>query len=219
MKRRLSRVVSRNFIPTFGNPLEDFLSGFRLSDGPVNRRSDGLRRPTPYSTRCQTAFPNRFLDIDRGKIHGMSRRIGLVGCVKKKKGLAAPARDLYISTLFRGRRSYVEQSCSEWWILSAEHGLVSPDQVLAPYDVTLKDLGSPERRYWSRRVLVDLKLQASPVSGDVVEIHAGSEYRDFGLVQGLQRLGCLVEIPTQGLRFGHQLRFYSEQSREQRGRG
>jgi len=49
------------------------------------------------------------------------------------------AKDLYVSTLFFGRRSFVERSCGQWWILSAEHGLVHPDEVLGPYDVTLKD--------------------------------------------------------------------------------
>ena len=37
------------------------------------------------------------------------RRIGLVGCVKEKAGTARPARDLYVSTLFVGRRAYVER--------------------------------------------------------------------------------------------------------------
>ena len=36
-------------------------------------------------------------------------RIGLVGCVKDKEAVALPARDLYRSALFRGRRAYVQQ--------------------------------------------------------------------------------------------------------------
>ena len=65
----------------------------------------------------------------------------MVGCVKQKALTARPARDLYVSALFEGRRVFVERSCSEWWILSALHGLIHPDQVLEPYDVTLKDTG------------------------------------------------------------------------------
>lgn len=38
------------------------------------------------------------------------RRIGLVGCVKEKAGWAMPAQDLYTSSLFAGRRRYVEAS-------------------------------------------------------------------------------------------------------------
>ena len=60
-------------------------------------------------------------------------RIGLVGCVKTKRTTGAPARDLYTSTLFAGRRRYVEQSSDRWFVLSALHGLVRDDEWLEPY--------------------------------------------------------------------------------------
>jgi hypothetical protein len=121
-----------------------------------------------------------------------------------------PARDLYTSTLFMGRRRYVESSCNEWWILSAEHGLVHPADELAPYDVTLKDAGRVERRKWTAQVLSSIDAQVHPEPGEVFEIHAGAEYRDFGLLGGLRARGCLVEIPTAGMRIGYQMRFYKE---------
>ncbi len=136
------------------------------------------------------------------------RRVGLVGCVKVKAVSARPARDLYLSTLFSGRRAYVERSCDEWWILSADHGLVSPDEVLAPYDVTLKTAGRQERRRWSAGVLTALAEHLRPTNGDVLEIHAGAEYRDFGLIDGLRAWGCTVDIPTEGMGIGRQLQFY-----------
>lgn len=141
-----------------------------------------------------------------------ARRVGLVGCVKDKADTPRRAKDLYASTLFSGRRSYVEESCSEWWILSAEHGLVHPDQVLAPYDVALKDASRAARRQWSASVLEALDSLVAPGPHDAIEIHAGAEYRDFGLIDGLRVRGCAVEIPTEGMRIGHQLRFYKQAS-------
>lgn len=138
------------------------------------------------------------------------RRIGLVGCVKQKATDPRPARRLYTSTLFEGRRAYVERTCEEWWILSAAHGLVHPDQPLAPYDVTLKNAGRAQRRAWTQQVLHQLDELTQPGIGDVVEIHAGAEYRDFGLVDGLQERGCEVDVPTEGLRIGDQLHFYGQ---------
>ncbi|MEX0663315.1 MAG: DUF6884 domain-containing protein [Acidimicrobiia bacterium] len=143
----------------------------------------------------------------------MTRRIGLVGCVKVKASKPLAAADLYLSTLFQGRRSYVESSCDEWWILSAKHGLVDPGDVLAPYDVTLKDASRVERRRWSQSVLHDVDERVHPVVGDVFEVHAGAEYRDFGLLQGLEDRGCEVVIPTQGLGIGRQLQFYKQHQR------
>jgi hypothetical protein len=139
----------------------------------------------------------------------MSKRVGLVGCVKEKRAGTAAAEDLYMSPLFVGRRRYVERTCDEWWILSAEHGLVHPRDVIAPYDKTLRDASRADRRAWAEQVLrvIDQRIEFS--AGDTVEIHAGSDYRDYGLVGGLFERGVSVENPTQGMRVGEQLRFYS----------
>jgi hypothetical protein len=145
----------------------------------------------------------------------MSRRVGLVGCVKEKSAQPRRARELYLSTLFRGRRAYVEQSCDEWWILSAKHGLVHPDEMLDPYDVTLKNQASVKRRAWSRSVLEAIDTRVRPTRNDVFEIHAGAEYREFGLIEGLAERGCDVLVPTQGLGIGKQLQFYQRTQHEQ----
>jgi hypothetical protein len=131
-----------------------------------------------------------------------------VGCVKEKANRPLPARELYTSALFRGRRSFVERSCGEWWILSAAHGLVDPDATLAPYDVTLKTMDRPARRRWSAQVLSAIDEQIRPVPGDRFEIHAGAEYREFGLADGLLRRGCVIEVPALGMSIGRQLQFY-----------
>lgn len=138
------------------------------------------------------------------------RRIGLVGCVKEKVAGPCGAEDLYVSNLFNGRRAFVERSCDEWWILSAKHGLVHPKALLNAYDVTLKNAGRATRRHWSSQVLAAMDEQVRPESGDVFELHAGAEYRDFGLLDGLRDRGCVVEIPTEGMVFGDQLHFYKE---------
>lgn len=58
------------------------------------------------------------------------------------------AKDLYISDWFVKARAYVEQAGDEWFILSAEYGLVSPETVIAPYERTLNTMGIAERRAW-----------------------------------------------------------------------
>jgi hypothetical protein len=67
--------------------------------------------------------------------------VGLVRFVKTKLHTPTPAQDLYTSAVFVGRRAWVEQSCDRWFILSAKHGLVDPEQVLEPYDESL--VGKP----------------------------------------------------------------------------
>lgn len=135
-------------------------------------------------------------------------KVGLVGCVKTKRKVALPAKDLYVSGLFVGRRRFVERSCDSWWVLSAKYGLVGPEEVVAPYDVTLAVLSASERYQWSLGVLKALDRAMELKSGDVVEVHAGLLYRDSGLVDGLLARGVTVDIPAQGLGIGEQLRFY-----------
>ncbi|HLI44809.1 MAG TPA: hypothetical protein VKU92_10130 [Acidimicrobiales bacterium] len=139
-----------------------------------------------------------------------ARRIGLVGCVKEKSATPRPAADLYTSTLFRGRVRYVRRSCDRWFILSALHGLVDPDAVLEPYDVTLNDASRQERREWNRRVLAQLRDRLGDLGEYEFEIHAGASYRDFGLTDGLTSAGASVSVPAAGLGFGHQLAFYAD---------
>jgi hypothetical protein len=136
-------------------------------------------------------------------------RIGLVGCVKNKLDHAAPAADLYVSTLFQGRRAYVERTCERWFVLSALHGVVSPEAVLEPYDVTLNDASQAERRAWATKVLRQLDAELGSVAGRTFEIHAGAHYCDHGLVKGLRERGAIVEQPVAGLGLGQQLEFYS----------
>ncbi len=136
------------------------------------------------------------------------RRVGLVGCVKGKLDHAAPAQNLYTSPLFGKRRRYVERTCEQWHVLSALHGLLRPDEPVAPYDKTLNDASWAERRRWSQLVLSQLDRELGPVGHTVFEVHAGKNYVDFGLVAGLEDRGAIVEWPVKGLPMGKQLAFY-----------
>jgi hypothetical protein len=136
-------------------------------------------------------------------------RVGLVGCVKKKGPVAAPAAELYVSPLFVGRRRFVEAGCDRWFILSALHGLVDPDEVIEPYDESLVSAGVGERQAWAKGILASVDDLFGDVAGMVFEVHAGAAYRDFGLIEGLRRRGGAVVVPAAGLSQGRQLAFYA----------
>jgi hypothetical protein len=135
--------------------------------------------------------------------------IGLVGCVKKKAEHNSAARDLYMSPLFRGRRAAIEGRTDKWFILSAEHGLVEPDQRIEPYDASLAQFSVKQRRDWASGVLASLQRKLGDFSDYTFEIHAGRNYFAYGLRDGLLQAGAQVVIPTEGLRQGEQLRHYA----------
>lgn len=81
------------------------------------------------------------------------RTIALIGCAAQKLDRRAPARELYVSALFQLALQYAEAVLgAEVFILSAQHGLVRPDQELAPYDLSLADLEPWERAWWAHEV-------------------------------------------------------------------
>ena len=132
------------------------------------------------------------------------RRIGLISCSKAKLGTVALARDLYSrSDLFRKATEYCSQHLDGWYVLSAKHGLVAPDQVLEPYDLTLKQLSAGQRRAWGKDVAGSLRDL-----GDVeLEAHAGSVY-----VRALVDAGVELSNPLRGLSIGRRKRWYLDHS-------
>ena len=126
----------------------------------------------------------------------------LVSCVSAKRPTPAPAKDLYISPLFLKARAYVERAGGPWFILSAKYGLVHPNEVVAPYDVTLNAMPVADRRNWARRVLTQLEPHLT--NSTSITFLAGHRYREF-LEQPLRQKGLAVSVPMQGLKIGEQL--------------
>ena len=140
----------------------------------------------------------------------MATCVALVSCVKSKQKFSCQARDLYASQLFSGMRAYAEQNAESWFILSAEHGLLRPDQVVAPYEKTLNKMCKIERVEWASRVGQSLLAELKP--NTVVIILAGLRYRE-GIVPILETNGFTVKIPMEGMKFGHQLSWLKMQAR------
>lgn len=132
----------------------------------------------------------------------------VVGCGKAKLAVSAPARELYTGSLFRAARRYAEAKGGPWAILSAEHGLVLPTEVLAPYDRKLELKGA---------VLRDWALRAASRCADVlielggshqVEVLAGHPYA-WPFRNELLWMGFESTEPLEGLGLGLRLQWLS----------
>lgn len=145
----------------------------------------------------------------------MNARIALVSCSAMKLDAPAAARDLYCSPLFKLQRRWAELRFDRWFILSAKHGLVLPDQRLEPYDRRLEDYSSQERRLWGAHVIEQLRTSTRGIARCLIEVYAGSAYYEalagrmrpeewslcspfhgLGIGQRLQRLGQMIERDT-----------------------
>ena len=132
----------------------------------------------------------------------MAKRIVLVSCVSKKDSKPQPAASLYQSQWFKKAAAYAKQIGDEWYILSAEHGLLSPTAIISPYDVTLNNMKSPDRKAWAQKVFEQLKMKI-PTEDEIIFL-AGSKYRE-NLVVPLEQIGVQISIPMKGLRIGEQM--------------
>ena len=124
-----------------------------------------------------------------------------MACAKSKGLVPAAAKDLYSSSRFRKARAYAERLGDPWFILSAEHGLVAPDEWLAPYERYLPDTPREYRRVWGEWVVVRLDQLLGGLDGVVVELHAGESYVQ-PILAALERRGAMVERPLQRLTSG-----------------
>ena len=136
------------------------------------------------------------------------RLIGLVGCSSAKLSRPAPARELYTSPLFRKASTYAELTCARWFILSAKHGLLNPDQVVEPYDVKLGTNArtSPPIHEWADRVRGQLATELADTPRAVLVTLAGVQYQTV-----LRPCQWPFRIPMKGLGIGQQLGWLTDQ--------
>jgi hypothetical protein len=140
----------------------------------------------------------------------------LVGCGKSKLDHAAPARDLYTGPLFRKSLAFAEKrhlpTTDSLFILSAQHGVVHPDEVLDPYDLHLAELPKAERGAWGcgalHHLLIKLDVRMSDLRGFHFTVYAGAAYVD-ALRHALDLLGApkgwKINDPLKGLGIGDRL--------------
>ena len=135
---------------------------------------------------------------------GNEHQVVLVSCVAAKRTVPSPAKDLYLSALFKATRAYAETQSTKWYILSAKYGLLSPDDVVSPYELTLNGIAIAQRRVWAQRVHAQL-LSDLPAGARVVFL-AGKRYREF-IAPLLTAEGFDVVAPMEGLGIGQQLQW------------
>lgn len=131
-------------------------------------------------------------------------RIALISCGKQKLAGTYPAKELYVSPLFRFAYTHAVRYFDKVFILSAKYGLLCPDTEIADYDVTLTGMRQAERQRWAEGVLLQIKECVR--EGDELHFFCGSKYR-VHLIEGLRETHkCVVPLHRMGI--GSQLEWY-----------
>jgi hypothetical protein len=85
------------------------------------------------------------------------------------------AAGLFLSAGFARARKLAAASDIPWFVLSAKHGLLDPDDVVGPYDLQLADQSSTYRSAWGEWVVAQLGERVA-LEGTVVEVHGGVDF-------------------------------------------
>lgn len=140
--------------------------------------------------------------------------VGLVACGKSKLDGAAPAKDLYTGNLYSAASTYAEAKYDAWYILSARHGLLHPNQIVEPYDERMQDKTGDQLHHWCNRVDSHFRgwacgygLWSHRGNSITVWLHAGVAYR-APLTAMWSGLSWRLEEPLAGLGIGEQLAWY-----------
>lgn len=185
-------------------------AGFTVTNLAPGREVTFRRTGTPSISATPTATSASAEDDDIDAERPAPTLL-LLACVKEKLPAPAAARDLYVSPLFKKQREYAELVGLPWFILSAEHGLVVPDEWLSPYERYLPETPPSFRRAWGNWVVERLELLTANLAGRTIEVHAGATYVD-ALRAPLASKGASVYEPLAGLRMGQRLAWYGAQT-------
>jgi len=157
----------------------------------------------------QTAIREREREADEEKLRrlrALNREIlvVLVGCGASKADKAMPAKYLYTGSLFRSAYAAAERVADDFMIISAGHGLLSPDAVTEPYERDLSKDRLRDREAWGWRVGSSIASRYLGMKVRIIAL-AGSTYTDV-LRFPLSLRGIRLETPLDGLGLGERLR-------------
>jgi hypothetical protein len=124
-------------------------------------------------------------------------RVVLVGSSGAIATGVQPAARLFQSSGFARARAYAEQSGHPWFVVSAKHGLLDPDDVVGPFDVLFGDQSLAYRTAWGEWVVAQLADRVR-LTGVTVEVHGGVDFAQ-PLRTPLARRGATLEIPLPGM--------------------
>ncbi|HET7580020.1 MAG TPA: hypothetical protein VFK33_12135 [Bacillales bacterium] len=138
----------------------------------------------------------------------MPIKIGLLATARKKRSYPAPVVEFYTSPLFRKSVQYAFQNYDRIYFYNAKDGLLQPEQIMEPYDVSIKTFTLEEKKEWAQGVVSAFRYFESPEQ-ITVYLHGGYVYRKF-LQPELTRYGFHFRVPLKGLGIGKQLSWYDE---------
>lgn len=152
--------------------------------------------PRPRAERPIPLVPLAPLDMGHAReLHDFD--IVLLGSLGDRVQVPAPAKDIFRAPAFQLSRTDEEAVGSRWFVLSAEHGLVAPDEWISPDARTLAELDPEYRVVWAAWVAARLQSLVGPLDDLTIRVDAPDAFVG-PLFAELQQAGAIVSTNTAG---------------------
>lgn len=139
----------------------------------------------------------------------MKKKIGLLATARKKLDHPAPVTEFYNSPLFIKSLHYAKENYDYFYFYNAQNGLLLPDDIMTPNDISIKTFSITEKKEWGKNVIHRLRQMESPAHS-IIYLHGGKLYRKF-LEPHLIVYNYEYVVPLIGLNIGEQLLWYDQQ--------
>ena len=103
--------------------------------------------------------------------------IAFISCVSLKKNGTYPARELYISPLFKKSLSYAIKNFDKVYILSAKYGLLELDTIITNYNMTLNEMNEQQKKRWAYKIFLEIRNKIGLEHNFI--FLAGNQYRKY----------------------------------------
>lgn len=181
---------------------------------PLADRAEDPNAPTSSPSKIKMSGngrnPGELMEVDSASAHGepvvsngsvpIVADIILLGSVGDRVNVPAPAKEIFREVSFQLSRLDAELSGSEWFILSAEHGLVAPNEWISPDSRTLADMEPEYRVVWASWVVARLQSLVGSLDGTHIRVDAPNAFTG-PLFADLQDAGAIVTSGTLSVTF------------------
>jgi hypothetical protein len=175
-----------------------------LSSSKIKMSSNGRDAGHGREIAQVVATVDRPVAVDRADSDTLQPDVVLLGSVGDRVNVPAPAKEIFREVSFQLSRLDAEISGSEWFILSAEHGLVAPNEWISPDSRTLADMEPEYRVVWANWVVARLRSLVGSLDGMHIRVDApnafiGPLFADLQDAGAVVTSGSLsVAFPTDG---------------------
>jgi hypothetical protein len=127
------------------------------------------------------AIEENFMAFGKQEFEAKGDNVFLISCSAEKKDHKCAAAELYDSPLFKKSLEFSRKKAKAdkfIKIISAKLNLVDLDQVIEPYDLTLKNMPADEQKAWAQKTFEMIKSKFN-IDKDRFYFLAGSAYTKY----------------------------------------